>query len=358
MAFNLEKLFVDVFDPHDEVVTLMHDIPHGNFTDHNEWKERREMAADWHQQILAFSHKFEIQTNPLLSYYATGAHNADLPVVADMHGKKVILKDVVRNSTIVIAMPQFSPSAPLLLLTHKNKNLRVASMPLVTRAMEQTGLSANYNRIASECETLAELFDFATGIEVHFSTEHFCHFDISDNKVPYKDNGILHRTHSTTESRLRNLPSGEVCVTPVENDRSKTSGMIPVWIEEELLVLRVEKNKITEIEGNSILAQKCRKKFKEEPAMCNIAEVAIGCNDKAVVTGNVLEDEKAGFHWAFGRSDHLSGIVGVAEFSSPEKVIHQDIVYAKGSPIECQQLDFINPDGSRTTAIKNGIRIV
>ena len=31
----------------------------------------------------------------------------------------------------------------------------------------------------------------------------------------------------------------------------------------------------------------------------------------AEVTGCVLEDEKAGFHWAFGRSDHLGGVVGV-----------------------------------------------
>jgi len=88
--------------------------------------------------------------------------------------------------------------------------------------------------------------------------------------------------------------------------------------------------------------------------MCNIAEVAIGCNDKAVVTGNVLEDEKAGFHWAFGRSDHLGGIIGIHAFSAPDKVIHKDIVYAIGNPIVCSKLDFIFMDGKRKTAICEG----
>ncbi len=98
-----------------------------------------------------------------------------------------------------------------------------------------------------------------------------------------------------------------------------------------------------------------RQAFRDEKAMRNIAEVAIGCNDKAVVTGNVLEDEKAGFHWAYGRSDQFGGAVSPKDFSSPDKVVHQDIVYAKGSPIVCQQLDFIFPDGTRQTVIRDGV---
>jgi leucyl aminopeptidase (aminopeptidase T) len=92
--------------------------------------------------------------------------------------------------------------------------------------------------------------------------------------------------------------------------------------------------------------------------MCNIAEVAIGCNDMARVTGNLLEDEKAGFHWAYGRSDHLHGKFGAKEFSSPEKVIHLDFVYAKGNPIVCKKLVFIHPDGTGTLAIRDGKRVV
>jgi len=86
-----------------------------------------------------------------------------------------------------------------------------------------------------------------------------------------------------------------------------------------------------------------------------IAEVAIGCNDKAVVTGNVLEDEKAGFHRAYGRSDRIGGTVGVAEFSSPDKVYHRDIVYAKDSPIVCSRLEFVFSKSNKLIAIVDGI---
>lgn len=94
--------------------------------------------------------------------------------------------------------------------------------------------------------------------------------------------------------------------------------------------------------------------FCDEPARANIAEVAIGCNDKAVVSGNILEDEKAGFHWAYGRSEHLGGTVGPEEFSAPDQVVHQDIIYARDSRIVCQKLDFVFAGGARHTVIVDG----
>jgi hypothetical protein len=43
--------------------------------------------------------------------------------------------------------------------------------------------------------------------------------------------------------------------------------------------------------------------------------------------GEILLDEKLGFHIAFGRSDHFGGQVGPGDFSSPETVIHLDQIY-------------------------------
>ena len=353
MAFQLEKFFIDVFAPlPDEVLTIMYDLPHGEIQDNPAWQERREMARDWHQQINIFARDYGLIIKSLVTYEATGAHARDLPEVCQQDDETVRLEDCVRESTILISMPQFSATAPLLVLTQKYENLRVASMPGVSKAMEETGLSADYNKVARICEELAPLFDESDGLEVSFSTGHTCYYDKSDHKAARQDNGLLRPGQSGF--RFRNFPSGEVFVAPNESPESKTKGEIPVRVGDELIIMIVEKNRIVELLGDGPIAAQERPKFQQENALCNIAEVAIGCNDKAVVTGNVLEDEKAGFHWAFGRSDFLGGTVGPQDFSAPDKVRHQDIVYAKGNPIVCERLDFVLPDGTRKTAIRNG----
>lgn len=336
----------------------MYDLPTAKIPDNVEWKARRKMADEWHKIITGFAEKYKLKVNPVISYEAGGAHNMDLPEFGMCEGIIVNITEMVSQTTILLSMPEYSASAPLLILSQNKPDLRVASMPGLTKAMEKTGLAADYSKVAEDCEKLAELFEQAIGVEVHFSTGHQCYFDISDNKIPLQDNGRLHKSNLSGGPRLRNLPSGEVCVAPNENPDSLTSGHLPIIQNDHLLVLKVEQNKIIDVEGDSKEAKKQRKDFVKEPAMCNIAEVAVGCNDMADVTGNLLEDEKAGFHWAYGRSDHLQGKIGVKDFSSPEKVIHLDFVYAKGNPIICKKLEFIHPDGQKTLAIRDGQRLV
>jgi len=356
MFFSLEKLFVDVFAPQrGEIVTIMVDLPHNGIYDTQEWQERRQMAEEWLEEIAHFSTKYGLHINPLVEYDATGVHNSQLPEYGMSGGKRVRLEDTARDSTIIISMPQFSASAPLILFTKKFENLRVVSMPLVTKAMQETGLSADYNLIAKTCHQLALLFNQSDGIEVLFSTGHSCYFDKSDHKPVIQDNGRLHPSADRDAFRFRNLPSGEVCVVPNESPDSKTRGEIPVDYGDEMAIFVVQNNQVIDVRGDGSIAAKKRQEFRHEKAMRNIAEVAIGCNDKAVVTGNVLEDEKAGFHWAYGRSDHLGGTIGPQDFSAPNKVVHQDIVYAKGNPIVCKRLSFVFPDGTKHTAIRDGV---
>jgi hypothetical protein len=359
MPFELEKLFVDVFAPQSgDVVTITVDLPHGGIRDRREWEERREMAEDWHRQIVGFSKRYGARVNPIVTYGATGFHNADMPEYGMLMGERIRLEDIISDSTIVISMPQFSASAPLLGLTRKYRHLRVASLPLVTRSMEETGLSANYREVAATCARLAPLFERSLGIEVTFSTGHTCYFDVSDHKPVFQDTGLLHLGTRKDAPLFANLPAGEVCTCPNEAEDSRTAGEIPVAIGDEMIVYIVKNNQIIDVKGNSPIAEEQRQQFREEVALRNVAEVAIGCNDKAVVTGNPLEDEKAGFHWAYGRSDQFEGKVGVEDFSSPDKVRHIDIVYAKGNPIVCARFDFLFPDGTRKTAIIDGVRCV
>jgi hypothetical protein len=355
MAFELEKLFVDVFAPQDgDIVLVMYDLPHGAVQDNKAWQDRRKMAAEWHQAIEDFAGKYGMNTHPILTYSATGSHNADLPEIGDFKGEQVRLEEIIKASTIIIAMPEFSPSAPLLGCVREFDYLRVASMPMVSKSMEATGLSADYREIAATCARIAPYFEKADGVEVTFSTGHVCTFDISDRKMVFQDTGLLHPGTRKEQPMMVNLPAGEVFVCPNEAVDSQTAGEIPTVIANETMVFIVQNNQIVDIQGDGPVAAVQRQRFQEEMALRNIAEVAIGCNDKAVVTGNPLEDEKAGFHWAYGRSDHFGGKVGVDSFSSPDKVAHVDIVYAKGNPIVCARFDFIFPDGERKTAIVDG----
>jgi hypothetical protein len=356
MSFSLEKLFVDVFAPRSgDSVTIMVDLPHDDIHDTREWRERRQMAQEWLEEIGRFSKKYGLQINPLVTYGATGAHNSELPEHGLSEGSRVRLDDVARDSVILISMPQFSATAPLTGFTRKYQNLRVASLPGVTKAMQETGLSADYDRIAETCAELATLFDQSDGIEVIFSTGHACYFDKSDHKPARQDNGRLHPNEDKGASRLRNLPSGEVFVVPNESPDSKTRGEIPVAYGGEIAVFVLENNQVIDVRGDGPIAATRRQELRDEKALRNVAEAAIGCNDKAVVTGNILEDEKAGFHWAYGRSDFLGGSVGPQDFSAPGKVQHADIVYAKGNPVVCRKLTFVFSDRTRRTVIQDGV---
>lgn len=357
MAFNLEKFFNDIFAPaKGEVITVMLDLPHGSIADQKAWKDRRDMAKGWHQGLSELVDKWGATLNPIVTYNATGGNNADLPPEGEMGGRKVELANVINNSTIVVAMPQFSATAPLKGFAKNSKKLRVGSMPGVAKFMEETGLAADYKAIANRCRAIAPLFDKASGAEVVFSTGHKCYFDISvEGRHAHIDDGYLHPDVGGTDKSLSNLPAGEVFVVPNEGRDSRTEGELPFKFGDEVAVFVVKHNRIVEVKGGGAKIDEMRAKFAKDPAWQNIGEFAIGCNDKAKVTGIVLEDEKAGFHWAYGRSDHLGGVVGVKDFISPSNVVHQDQVYAKESPISCAKLDLIFPDNTRKTLIVDGV---
>ena len=133
MAFDLQKFFGDVFRPaKGEVVTVMYDLPHGDIADDKNWKERRQMAEEWRTKLAGWADTWGVKVNPPVTYLATGGNNADLPETGMMDGKEVKLNDMINSSTIVLAMPQFSATAPLYGFAKKSKKLRVGSMPVLS----------------------------------------------------------------------------------------------------------------------------------------------------------------------------------------------------------------------------------
>ena len=359
MAIDLKKLLIDVFDPQPgEVVIVARDQPADNTPDDAAWQSRRRMAEEWHNAFSKLGDERGFTTQPLLNYAATGANGAELPMLGVMAGRSVNLEAELLSSTLACFLTQFSATAALSGFCRRKTDFRAASCPGLEKRMEGTSLSADYREVARRCKILEDLLRGAERVDVHFSTGESCLFDIRFRKAEV-DDGFLPR--GKQGDRIINLPSGETFIVPYEGENagipSETKGELPVSVGGEKVVLRVSANRIADIVGVGKEAARLRQCFELDPTRRNIAEVAFGCNERAVVTGNVLEDEKAGFHWAYGRSDHLGGTVGVEAFLRPDTVVHQDVVYAKGNPIQVVNATVLAP-GRSSVVIRNGEYLV
>jgi leucyl aminopeptidase (aminopeptidase T) len=231
---------------------------------------------------------------------------------------------------------------------------RAASMPRVAPEMESTALAADYAHVARSCERLRERLAKAQTAEIEFSTGDQFVVDFRF-RVADVDDGYLHR--DAPAPRLINLPSGEAFIAPYEGERdapSLTSGVLPLPYENEIVRLRVNRNRVEEVLGDNAPSRKLRDFLFADPGRRNIAEFGLGCNPEARVWGNVLEDEKAGPHIALGRSEHIGGATGPDAFNDPRHVWHEDFVYARESPIQMRKLTLVDAAGHRELLFENG----
>jgi hypothetical protein len=352
---NLRKLFVDVFDPEPgETAAVLVDLPHGEWRDNNAWVARRAMAKRWHAALAEFGAEQGFEVVPLVAFEATGMNNGQLPAGGAMDGAPVLLEEIGARTTLLLAMTEFSATAPLIGWSKRFPQLRAASMPRVAPEMEATALAADYAQVARSCGRLRERLEKAHSAEIEFSTGDEFVFDYRF-RTPEMDDGYLHR--DAPVPRLINLPSGEAFTTAYEGERgvpSLTSGILPLPYGNETVRVRVQGNRVEEIIGETAGSRKLRDFLFADPGRCNVAELGLGCNPMARVWGNVLEDEKAGPHIALGRSEHLGGVTGPDAFSDPRHVWHEDFVFARESLIQIRKLTLVDSAGGRELLFKNG----
>jgi leucyl aminopeptidase (aminopeptidase T) len=355
---DLEKLIVDVFAPEaGERVLLMVDLPHGDILDNEEWAARRQMAQQWWEVFRRMGERAGFTVHPIITYRAAGSHDRALPEDGEMDGTPVRLEEIMKDTDIAIAFSEYAVTASLISdFIEKSDHLRAVDMPRVSKAMEKTAMAADYREVARKTRILADRLNRAVGARIQFDTGHEVYFDLRHREAGV-DDGYLHRDKKGM--RLINLPSGEAFKVPYEGERegepSETAGTIPVVLEGELVLYEVSENKIVEVVGDGPQAARQREYFAVDPARRNIGELGLGTNDKAVVTGKILEDEKAiGLHWAYGRSEHLGGTVGPDSFGHPDHVVHFDTVYAKGCPVEVASLVLVYDDGTEEQIIRDG----
>lgn len=335
------KLFQDVFAPKKyERVLILIDEPHDEILDTTQWKERREMANDWFYVLNQMSEESGFSVEKAF-FPATGINNKQLSYE---------IKNMIGTYNLVIAMTEFSVTSSLVLICNKNKSsFRSASMPGVERRMEDTSLRADYPKVRQYALGLKRILNNVVGAEIDFSNQDHLSLDLR-NRNPLADLGDC-----TLPGQTINLPSGETCIAPYEASQeekevfgqSKTNGLLPVYYGDEFVRYQIQENSITKILGNGKKAASMKVFFNERKCRRNIAELGIGCNPNAIVTGNVLEDEKVpGLHIAYGMSAHIGGKISCDT--------HQDICYPKDAPVEAESLILIHDDDRKTELISKG----
>jgi len=319
------------------------------------------MAATWCRQLHETAGRLGLEQVALARYRNVGRNNAELPGELSLwaadtldpnsaaDGVPTTFEQLFGSHSILIAPTEFSATAPLKLAARRH-GFRAATMPGFKTAM-LPALQLDYEEIDRRCRVLAVALDRAESASLRFAAggrEHALFLDLRHRRAT-ASGGLVRRPGTAG-----NLPSGETYIVPYEGERegdpSGSRGELPVELDGELMIYRIEGNRIVEVLGAGPRAAAEREEVVAEPAYANVAELGLGVLADYGIrpVGQILLDEKLGLHIAFGRSDHFGGAVGVEDFTAPDKVIHIDRVYIPEVQPQVRVLavELLSPDGT------------
>ena len=182
---------------------------------------------------------------------------------------------------------------------------RGATLPGVTEDMLARLMTGDNSEIKRRSDALAELLTQADTAHVSCPRGSDCTFDLT-GRSGTSDDGDL-----TAPGAFGNLPFGEGFISPLSGDgRLVVSSLAGIGLGHgELTVKHGRLTAASGPEGEQLLAT--LRAAGEDGT--NLAELAAGTNEKATLTGLVLEDEKmlGTVHVAFGNSAGIGGSVDV-----------------------------------------------
>ena len=185
---------------------------------------------------------------------------------------------------------------------------RGATMPHVTADMLARLMSIDFDRLRSRSHAIADLLDKGTEAHVTCPRGTDLRLDLRGRQ------GIADDGDLTARGAFGNLPCGEGFIAPAGGEGTMYARSIAAigLTRGHPAKLTVENGHLTAAtgpEGEQLLGI-----LREHgDAGTNLAELGVGTNDRATLTGNVLEDEKilGSVHVAFGASIAIGGTVSV-----------------------------------------------
>ncbi|EKD32628.1 MAG: hypothetical protein ACD_77C00032G0003 [uncultured bacterium] len=276
------------------------------------------IVTDWERFAIGkaiYDEAKKLGAEPMLKIMEPREHHGQEP-------PKTVAK-AMRQADVVIA-----PTSKSLTHTEATRNAcknktRIASMPTITEEIFIRGMQADYDEIKKITNKIAKRMTRAK--EARITTPSGTDLFMKIPTKPEADFGHIHK-----KGQRSNLPDGEVCLAPKEGstmgvfviDRFGNMITKPTKIEVENGMVK----KIESTTGGKKLAKYLKEISQKErnKNAYNIAELGIGTNPTAKVTGCVLEDEKVlgTAHIALGDNTSYTG-------GKTPCLIHEDTILFK-----------------------------
>lgn len=189
--------------------------------------------------------------------------------------------------------------------------VRVATLPGVTEEVMIRCMNADYETIAAHTHRLCALLEKTKVVRVTAPSGTDLTLPIEGRKA-YASSGLFRE-----KGQSGNLPTGEAYLAPHEG-RSQgvvvvDGSMAGVGVLKQPIRIEVRDGLATSITGGEEASRLIALLEPHGKDGRNVAEFGIGTNDKAILTGVILEDEKVlgTIHVAFGDNVSMGGSVRV-----------------------------------------------
>ncbi len=213
--------------------------------------------------------------------------------------------DAMKQVDVVVCPTQFSLTHTRARLTAAQAGVRIATMPGITRDMFFAGaVSADYETVAAVTRRLTDLLSNAKDARLVKGGKEL--FMSLQGRQGVASTGLYRE-----RGQSGNLPSGEAYIAPLEgtaDGEAVIDGSIAtVGQLETAVTVTLRNGRLVDAEGPA--GAKLLSLLESSPDGRNLAELGIGTNDKARLSGVILEDEKVygTVHLAFGDNSTFGG---------------------------------------------------
>ncbi|MHB1126625.1 MAG: aminopeptidase [Bacillota bacterium] len=215
---------------------------------------------------------------------------------------------------------------------------RIASMPTVTPEMLARTLSGDYQGMARWCTGYAAALSQGSVAEITTPAGTSLTLSLQGRQA------IADTGRYLEPGGFGNLPAGEAFIAPVEGSAQGVmvvdGSMAGVGLLDEPIVIEIKDGRAVDIRGGTGAAtlRDILKKHRAQATM--VAELGLGLNPQARITGLVIEDEKVmgTVHVALGDNSTFGGTVEVDSHLDgvmlrPTLMVDKQILIRDGQPV-------------------------